>query len=770
MKTTLLHEALAVVCLLLVPSLQVSGQVPGMLNYQGRVSVNGTNFTGNGNFKFALVSGGRNENRQATGVALRAGKFIYEVEVTDGGAGYSQPPAVRLLGGGGSGAEAVATVSNGVVTWIEVFNPGNNYTSEPVVEIDPPQDSLVYETFWSNDGSSANGFEPAGSVPVTAEKGLFSALIGADGMNPVPDNVFTNESVYLRVWFSPGGSNAFEQLVPDQRIATVGYAMKSQNAANAENALNAANAITAQNATIASTVENGAITTAKLADNSITVDKVAPELFDAVLPAEGSVSGYSVLSSGSTTAQPNTKYLMPEDGTGVLTLPANPPIGTTIQVSGQGTIFANTNQLIGGLWFKTDTSRPGQYWQHFVSGDGRTVVSFNPMLQSIGSTNFPSRVRIFKIDGSVPQDFSTPTNSYGDSGPMGQLAVSADAQTLVGSFAVADHNTYVLHVSTNGAGSWEPIALPDSLTNFTRFGSLACSSDGRTLYALAHDPSISTNKVIKSTDRGNSWTTIDSIPSEYSLPAPGPEGAQLSTSGDGSTVMIPVGPMHSSPNSLLVSTNGGDSWFVANPTNGVTNISGWLPQRAVLAGGNGKIAIPARLSYPIGGNGEAVALLVSTNFGNSWSASWDERFRVSPPPPDFHLVSGQSGGSSLYVLASPYTPGAGGTQSASVLASRDLGQSWVSVFTTESTTPPYAQRANMLFASDAMGFQVAVARSVAPPTEPGNSGIYLSAGNKLSLTSHDSSGELVYRGDGRWSILSSKNASSSIGMPPPETP
>jgi hypothetical protein len=659
---TLLFATLASVSLL--------AQVPGMLNYQGRVSVNGTNFTGNGLFKFALVG-----------------------EAGPGGARH---------------------------------------------------------TLWSSDGTSTNGSEPSASVSITAEKGLFSALIGGNGMQPVPPSAFANDAVYLRVWFSSGGANAFEQLSPDQRIAAVGYAMKSTSADSA------------------TTVADGSITTAKLADNSITVDKVAPELIDAVLPAEGAVSGYSVLPLGPTVAEPNTKYLMPENGAGILTLPTNPPIGAAIQISGQGTVFANSNQLIGGLWFKADTSRPGQYWQHFVSGDGRTIVSFNPMLQTSGPTNFPSRIRVLKIDGSAPQDFSTPTNSYGDSGPMGRLAISADAQTLFGSFAVADHNTYALHVSTNGAASWEPITLPNSLTNFTRFVSLACSSDGQTLYALAHDPSISTYKVIKSTDRGNSWITIESIPSEYSLAGSSPTGSPLSVSGNGSTVMIPVGPMHSQPNSLLVSTNGGDSWLVANPTNGMTNISGWRPERAVLAGGDGQIAIPARLSYAIAGNSETVTLLVSTNFGNSWSSSWDERFRVSPPPPDFHLASSQSG-TSLYMLGSSYTQGFG-TQNLSVLISSDLGKSWASVFTTESMTPTYAERANMLFVSDATGFQVAVVRSVSPATEPGNSGIYLSAGNKLRLGAPDASAELVYRGDGRWSILSSRNASSSIGMPATQAP
>jgi hypothetical protein len=51
--------------LLLPPAALV--QVPQLLNYQGRIAVNGTNFTGTGQFKFALVDGGINAARASNG-------------------------------------------------------------------------------------------------------------------------------------------------------------------------------------------------------------------------------------------------------------------------------------------------------------------------------------------------------------------------------------------------------------------------------------------------------------------------------------------------------------------------------------------------------------------------------------------------------------------------------------------------------------------------------------------------------------------------------
>jgi hypothetical protein len=64
--------------------------------------------------------------------------FVVGVSVTDGGARYDTPPTVLLVGGGGSGALAVATVANGVVTGIAVTNPGSGYTATPSVRIASP--------------------------------------------------------------------------------------------------------------------------------------------------------------------------------------------------------------------------------------------------------------------------------------------------------------------------------------------------------------------------------------------------------------------------------------------------------------------------------------------------------------------------------------------------------------------------------------------------------------------------------------------------------
>jgi len=117
-------------------------QVPQLLNYQGRVTVGGTNFDGVAQFKFALV------------------------------------------------------------------NPAGTINH------------------WSNDGRATG--QPNLAVPVPVAQGLYSVLLGdpsVSGMSvPIPATVFTNADVRLRVWFNDGAAG-FQQLVPDQRVAPVGYAL-----------------------------------------------------------------------------------------------------------------------------------------------------------------------------------------------------------------------------------------------------------------------------------------------------------------------------------------------------------------------------------------------------------------------------------------------------------------------------------------------------------------------------------------------------------------
>jgi len=74
----------------------------------------------------------------ATATATVVNGFVVAATITDGGCGYTNPPAVSFPGGGGTGAEATAVVANGVVVDLFIKDAGVGYTSATEVEVAPP--------------------------------------------------------------------------------------------------------------------------------------------------------------------------------------------------------------------------------------------------------------------------------------------------------------------------------------------------------------------------------------------------------------------------------------------------------------------------------------------------------------------------------------------------------------------------------------------------------------------------------------------------------
>lgn len=90
------------------------------------------------------------------------------------------------------------------------------------------------QVYWLNSADANSDGQPDNAVSVTVTDGLYSLLLGDTSlanMAALPASAFSNSEVYLRVWFNDG-VNGFELLTPDQRIASVGYAMISANVAD----------------------------------------------------------------------------------------------------------------------------------------------------------------------------------------------------------------------------------------------------------------------------------------------------------------------------------------------------------------------------------------------------------------------------------------------------------------------------------------------------------------------------------------------------------
>ena len=78
------------------------------------------------------VSGGFGSGAEASVVVDGS---LFEIEVTDGGSGYTSSPLVSIVGGGGAGAAATAIITKGSVSRILINQGGSGYTSQPLITI-----------------------------------------------------------------------------------------------------------------------------------------------------------------------------------------------------------------------------------------------------------------------------------------------------------------------------------------------------------------------------------------------------------------------------------------------------------------------------------------------------------------------------------------------------------------------------------------------------------------------------------------------------------
>jgi trimeric autotransporter adhesin len=231
-----------------------------MFTYQGSVLDNGNNFTGSGQFKFALVTS-TNANHTATATVTVTSGFVTSIAVNSGGNSYTTAPKVTIFGGGGSGATATASINGGAVTGIAVNNPGSGYASPPTVLIAPPPPNLSYTSYWSNDGTSVAGSEPAEAVNAGVSNGLFTLVLGdatQPGMTEMDAALFAQPELQLRIWFNDG-VEGFAVLDPAQPLTPAPYAIIANSAIMARSANSLSSLEVQQNTNGAPTLIGGAL-------------------------------------------------------------------------------------------------------------------------------------------------------------------------------------------------------------------------------------------------------------------------------------------------------------------------------------------------------------------------------------------------------------------------------------------------------------------------------------------------------------------------------
>ena len=103
----------------------ITGGVTGL-----SIEANGRNYSADD--VTLVISGGGGQG--ATGVA-DANLFgsVSNIRITNPGEFFQTPPLIQIIGGGGSGAQAEATIELGKIKDLKVLNPGGGYTSNPNV-------------------------------------------------------------------------------------------------------------------------------------------------------------------------------------------------------------------------------------------------------------------------------------------------------------------------------------------------------------------------------------------------------------------------------------------------------------------------------------------------------------------------------------------------------------------------------------------------------------------------------------------------------------
>ena len=97
-----------------------------------RVAISSAPSTGTTGIGTAVFIGGI---RVCTDNLNPALKSVQQVDVINPGAGYTVPPSVQFIGGGGAGAAATAVINTGVVGLATITNAGAGYTVNPTITI-----------------------------------------------------------------------------------------------------------------------------------------------------------------------------------------------------------------------------------------------------------------------------------------------------------------------------------------------------------------------------------------------------------------------------------------------------------------------------------------------------------------------------------------------------------------------------------------------------------------------------------------------------------
>ncbi len=268
-------------------------------------------------------------------------------------------------------------------------------------------------SYWSNTSTVAIPTEPTAAISLPVTKGLYSVLLGdttIPNMIAIPTIAFTAPDLRLRVWFSDG-TNGFQQLTPDQRLAPTAY------------------------------LADGVVNSANIADGSIISTKVAP----------GAING----------AQIATNTLVATN----FAVPAAPGAGQVLSYSGAGLTWAaavfalnGTNAFYNGGNVGIGTNAPA------TKLEVRTGTGLYGLIHSDGTTKVGSYVGVNSSNvagGWLGTQSNHPLYLYTNGGQP-QMTIGTSGNVGIGTLALA-HRLAVAGGPAWTSNSWQgAIQLPNA--------------------------------------------------------------------------------------------------------------------------------------------------------------------------------------------------------------------------------------------------------------------------------------------------------------------
>jgi hypothetical protein len=234
-------------------------------------------------------------------------------------------------------------------------------------------DKAGTNTYWSHDGTSVGGLAPTTTISdIAVSSGLYSVLLGDRSVNgmtqAIPASVFAeHRDVFLRVWFDDG-TNGLQQLAPDTRIASVGFAMVAE--AVCDGAINSA--ALAPNITLGGSSTSGTLTLKSGGDQFRAIldaglQNISPSfmLFDLT----GTFDAVRLVASEFLTGG---AQLLLKNGAGKTTIELDAQDGSSTNAGGYLRLLRNDGKTVASLESELDNGNSGLLL-YDVTGTKETV-------------------------------------------------------------------------------------------------------------------------------------------------------------------------------------------------------------------------------------------------------------------------------------------------------------------------------------------------------------------------------------------------------------